>query len=404
MAAFAYVARTREGKTKKGTIDAATEGDARLLIRKMQLMPVTIKAKKADVLANVGLFQPKIKDKDIVIVTRQFSTMIDAGLPVVQCLDILAEQQEKKNFKKTLRAVKEDVEGGATLTEALARFPKVFNSLYTSLVAAGEAGGVLDTILNRLAAYMEKLQRIKSKVKGAMVYPGVIVSVAVLVMAVILIFVIPVFAKLYASMGQALPLPTQAVVNASYFFKNNLLYVVIGTGIFAFLFRRFYKTDAGRKLIDRMILKLPVFGNLIKKVAIAKFSRTLSTMLSSGVPILESLDIVASTAGNKTIESAIRRSKQSISEGKTITEPLSETGVFPNMVLQMIGVGEATGELDSMLQKIADFYDEEVDNAVGTLTSLIEPVMMVFLGGTIGGLVIAMYLPIFKMAALFAGK
>ena len=404
MTAFAYVARTTQGKTKKGSVDAATEGDARLLLRKMQLMPVTVKQKKTDILAKVELFQPRIKGKDVVVMTRQFSTMIDAGLPVVQCLEILGDQQDKKNFKKIIQTIREDVEGGSTLTEALAKFPKVFSSLYSSLVAAGEAGGVLDTILNRLASYMEKMMALKSKIKGAMVYPAVIVSVAILVMAVIMIFVIPVFAKMYSSMGAALPLPTQMVVNMSYFVKNNVLFVAMGIGALIFLFRYFYKTDAGERTVDSMVLKAPVFGPLIRKVAVAKFTRTLSTMLASGVPILEGLDIVASTAGNRTVEGAIRKSKKAISEGKTIAEPLAESGVFPSMVLQMISVGEATGELDAMLSKIADFYDEEVDNAVSTLTSLIEPLMMVFLGGAIGGLVIAMYLPIFQMAAVLAGK
>ena len=403
MPAFAYVAKSREGSTKKGTLDASTEGDARLQLRKMQLMPVTVKIKKADPLANIALFQPRISDKDIVIITRQFSTMIDAGLPVVQCLDILAEQQEKPNFKTILRKVKEDVESGSTLTDALSKYPKVFNNLYTSLVAAGEAGGVLDTILNRLANYMEKFLALKAKVKSAMVYPAVILAVAILVMAVILIFVIPVFAKMFNEMGAALPLPTQVVVNLSYFIKNNVLFVAIGIAAFIFAFRQFYKTEAGVSIIDSLTLKAPIFGSLFKKVAIAKFTRTLSTMLSSGVPILEGLDIVAATAGNKTVENAILKSKKSISEGNTITEPLSESGVFPGMVLQMISVGEATGELDTMLSKIADFYDEEVDNAVNTLTSLLEPMMMVFLGGTIGGLVISMYLPIFQMAAVLSG-
>jgi type IV pilus assembly protein PilC len=300
--------------------------------------------------------------------------------------------------------VKEDVEGGATLTEALSKFPKVFSSLYTSLVAAGEAGGVLDAILNRLAAYMEKFLALKSKVKGAMVYPAVIVAVAILVMAVILIFVIPVFSKMFTEMGHALPLPTQVVVDLSDFVRHNTLYIAIGIGVLIFLLRRFYKTKMGEKIVDSMLLKVPIFGPLFRKVAIAKFTRTLSTMLSSGVPILEGLDIVASTAGNKTVETAIHESKKSISEGKTITEPLAESGVFPNMVLQMISVGESTGELDAMLQKIADFYDEEVDNAVNTLTSLIEPMMIVFLGGSVGGLVIAMYLPIFQMAAVLSGS
>jgi len=338
-----------------------------------------------------------------VIVTRQFSTMIDAGLPVVQCLEILAGQQEKKNLKKILGSVKEIVEGGSTLTEALSKYPNVFSNLYTSLVAAGETGGVLDVVLSRLAAYMEKVMRLKAKVKGAMVYPTVIVAIAVLVMAVILIFVIPVFSKMFSEMGAALPLPTQMVVQLSYLVKNHVLYLVIAGLLGAILFRQLYKSETGKKFFDKLAIKLPIFGPLLRKVAVAKFSRTLSTMLSSGVPILESLDIVAKTAGNKTVEGAILRSKKAISEGKTIAEPLNESGVFPNMVLQMISVGEATGELDSMLQKIADFYDEEVDNAVSALTALLEPMMMVFLGGTIGGLVISMYLPIFQMAAVMSG-
>jgi len=404
MQVYAFVGKTRDGKNRKGTLKAVSEGDARLQLRKLQIMPISVKLKQRDLFGGLDLFQPKIKEKDIVVVTRQFSTMIDAGLPVVQCLEILAEQQEKKNFQKILTKVKEDVEGGSTLTEALSKFPKVFSNLYTSLVAAGEAGGILDTILNRLANYMEKLLRLKSKVKGALVYPTVIVAVAILVMAVILLFVIPVFSKMFADMGTALPLPTQMVVSLSFFVKSNILYIVIACIVLGFIARYIYKTDWGRSAGDKMMLKLPVFGPLLRKVAVAKFTRTLSTMLASGVPILEGLDIVAKTAGNKTVESAIMRSRKHISEGKTISEPLSESGVFPNMVLQMISVGEATGELDKMLQKIADFYDEEVDNAVGALTSLIEPMMMVFLGGSIGGLVISMYLPIFQMAAVMSGS
>jgi len=403
MPTYAYEGKSRDGRIKKGVLDAQSETDARLQLRKLQIVPIVLKPHKRRLLGNIDAFQPKIKEKDVVVVTRQFSTMIDAGLPVVQCLEILAAQQEKKNFKNILTNVKEIVEGGATLTEALSRYPKVFNNLYTSLVAAGETGGVLDVVLNRLAGYMEKVMRLKAKVKGAMVYPTVIVAIAVLVMAVILIFVIPVFSKMFSEMGASLPLPTQMVVAVSYMVKDNVLYLIIGAFLLLLVFRQVYKSEIGKKFFDKLALKLPVFGPLLRKVAVAKFSRTLSTMLSSGVPILESLDIVARTAGNKTVEAAIVRSKKAISEGKTIAEPLNDSGVFPNMVLQMISVGEATGELDSMLQKIADFYDEEVDNAVSALTALLEPMMMVFLGGTIGGLVISMYLPIFQMAAVMSG-
>jgi type IV pilus assembly protein PilC len=403
MPTYAYEGKARDGRIKKGVLNAQSETDARMQLRKLQIVPTLVKPHKKRFLENLSAFQPRIKEKDVVIVTRQFSTMIDAGLPVVQCLEILAGQQEKKNFKNVLANVKEIVEGGATLTEALSRYPNVFNNLYTSLVSAGETGGVLDIVLSRLAGYMEKVMRLKAKVKGAMVYPTVIVAIAVLVMAVILIFVIPVFSKMFSEMGASLPLPTQVVVGLSYLVKDNVLYLVIAGLVAAILFRQLYKSEAGKKIFDRLALRLPIFGPLLRKVAVAKFSRTLSTMLSSGVPILESLDIVAKTAGNKTVETAILRSKKAISEGKTIAEPLGESGVFPNMVLQMIGVGEATGELDSMLQKIADFYDEEVDNAVSALTALLEPMMMVFLGGTIGGLVISMYLPIFQMAAVMAG-
>jgi type IV pilus assembly protein PilC len=344
-----------------------------------------------------------VTEKDIVVMTRQFATMIDAGLPLVQCLEILFSQQDNKTFKRILKNIKEDVEEGSTFADALKKHPDVFDDLFVNLVAAGEIGGILDIILNRLAAYIEKAATLKRKVKGAMTYPIVVMVIAVMVVAVILIFVIPVFESMFADFGKALPLPTQIVVAMSEFLQNYILYIIVGFVLLMFAFRRFYKTEKGRALVDKLVLKLPVFGMLIRKVAVAKFTRTLGTMISSGVPILDSLDIVAATAGNMTIEEAIRETRRSISEGRTIAEPLADSEVFPSMVVQMISVGEATGALDTMLGKIADFYDDEVDAAVDALTAMLEPFMMVFLGGTIGGLVIAMYLPIFQMAGAVGG-
>lgn len=393
----------RKGKKKKGEMEADSENFVRLTLRRQGIEPTKIKPKPKDLFANVKFLQPKVTEKDIVIMTRQFATMIDAGLPLVQCLEILFSQQDNRTFKRILKNIKEDVEEGSTFADALKRHPDVFDNLFVNLVAAGEIGGILDIILNRLAAYIEKAAKLKKKVKGAMTYPIVVTVIAVMVVAVILIFVIPVFETMFADFGRALPVPTQIVVAMSEFLQNYILYIVVGFVLFIFAFRRFYKTDKGRALVDRLILKLPVFGMLIRKVAVAKFTRTLGTMISSGVPILDSLEIVAATAGNMTIEEAIRETRQSISEGRTIAEPLADSEVFPSMVVQMISVGEATGALDTMLSKIADFYDDEVDAAVDALTAMLEPFMMVFLGGTIGGLVVAMYLPIFQMAGAMGG-
>ena len=403
MASFAWTARGRDGKIQKGRLDALNEAEARNQLRKMNLATLSLKAKKKRA-ARKSLFDPKIKEKDIVILTRQFSTMIDAGLPVVQCLEILGEQQEKKNLRQNLLTVKETVEGGKTLSESMALFPKLFSDLFISLVEAGETGGVLDVVFNRLATYIEKVAKLKAKVKSAMVYPTIVTAVAILVISVILIFVIPVFSSLFAEMGHALPIPTQIVVGVSHFLRDNVPYVFVGAVALFFAFRYARKTEKGKLLADRISLKLPVFGILLRKVAIAKFSRTLSTMVASGVPILESMQIVARTAGNKVVEGAILKARESISQGKTIVEPLRESGVFPGMVTQMISVGEATGELDKMLEKIADFYDEEVDRAVDALTSMLEPVMMVVLGSIIGAIVISMYLPIFQMAGVMMGN
>ncbi len=393
----------RRGKKKKGEMEAESENFVRLTLRRQGIEPTKIKPKPKDLFQNVKFLQPRVTEKDIVVMTRQFATMIDAGLPLVQCLEILYGQQDNRTFKRILKNIKEDVEEGSTFADALKQHPEVFDDLFVNLVAAGEIGGILDIILNRLAAYIEKAAKLKKKVKGAMTYPIVVMVIAVLVVAVILIFVIPVFQSMFADFGKALPVPTQVVVAISYFVKGYIIYIVVGVVVLIFAFRRFYGTERGRAIVDNLILKAPVFGMLLRKVAVAKFTRTLGTMISSGVPILDSLDIVAATAGNKTIEGAIRETRQSISEGRTIAEPLADSEVFPSMVVQMISVGEATGALDTMLGKIADFYDDEVDAAVDALTSMLEPFMMVFLGGTIGGLVVSMYLPIFQMAGAMGG-
>jgi type IV pilus assembly protein PilC len=403
MPAYVWKGVNRKGQKKKGEMDAENENFVRLTLRRQGIEPSLIKLKPKDVFESVKLFQPRVTEKDIVVMTRQFATMIDAGLPLVQCLDILYSQQDNRTFKRILKQIKDDVEEGSTFADALKKHPDVFDELFVNLVAAGEIGGILDVILNRLANYIEKAAKLKKKVKGAMVYPLVVMIIAVCVVAVILIFVIPVFQQMFADFGRALPAPTQFVVNLSNFVKSYIIYIIVFVALCIFAFRRFYRTERGRTVVDDLILKAPVFGVLIRKVAVAKFTRTLGTMISSGVPILDSLDIVAATAGNKTIETALRETRMSISEGRTIAEPLADSDVFPTMVVQMISVGEATGALDTMLTKIADFYDDEVDAAVEALTAMLEPFMMVFLGGTIGGLVVSMYLPIFQMAGAVGG-
>ena len=403
MPEFIWEGRVSQGGVQKGEMEGTTEAAVRMTLRSQGIQITKIKPKPKDIFASLPIFKKKVQDKDIIIFTRQFSTLIDAGLPLVQGLEILSSQEENKAFKKILIQVKSDVEGGSTLADALKKHPKVFDNLYVNLVAAGEVGGVLDTILARLAAYYEKAAKLRSKVKGAFTYPIVVLVIAFAVITVLLVFVIPVFQKMFADMGGTLPAFTQLVINLSDFMRK-YFYVVAGILIALFvIFRRYYKTEKGREVVDDYLLRLPIFGSLIKKVAIAKFTRTLSTMLSSGVPILESLEIVAKTSGNKVIEKAILKTRMSIGEGKTIAEPLGACRVFPPMVVQMISVGESTGALDSMLSKIADFFDDEVDAAVTALTSLIEPLLMVFLGGAIGALVIAMYLPIFQMASILGG-
>jgi type IV pilus assembly protein PilC len=403
MTVYVWEGKSSQGGQQKGSVEAANETAARLLLRKQNIQLGRIKEKPKDILANIALLQPKVTTKDLILFTRQLSTMIDAGLPLIQGIEILANQEPNKTFQKILLQIKTDVEAGATFADALKKHPKVFDNLYTSLVAAGELGGVLDTILQRLATYIEKNEKLKAKVKSALVYPVTILIIAAVVVIVMLVFVIPVFQEMFSSLGGQLPALTQGVVDLSAFLRRNFFYLIAIVVSIVVAFNRIRATDKGEYFFDRLALKLPIFGLLLRKVAVAKITRTLGTMITSGVPILDGLDIVAKTAGNRIVEEAIMATKASISEGKTIAEPLSKSGVFPSMVCQMVSVGESTGALDAMLIKIADFYDDEVDAAVEALTSLIEPFMMVFLGGTVGTMLAAMYLPIFKMAGAVGG-
>jgi type IV pilus assembly protein PilC len=394
MASFSYTARALNGELKTATIDAATREDAVAQLRRQRLTVVKVDEESKRQKPGGG----KIKMRDIVIFTRQFSTMINSGLPLVQALDILAKQSENKTLQEVTRAVVFDVESGHTVADALRKHPKAFNDLYVNMVAAGEAGGILDTILMRLAVFMEKNDVLIRKVKGAMIYPGVIMSVAGIAITVLLIFVIPVFENMFGSVGLALPLPTRIVIGVSKFLRGwgGLASVVGIVGIF-FALKNYYRTSNGKLVIDRALLSFPVLGDVLRKSAVSRFTRTLGTLISSGVSILDGLEITAKTAGNRVIQDAIMASRSSIAGGDTIAAPLAKSQVFPPMVISMIAVGESTGGLDEMLSKIADFYDEEVDAAVSGLLSLLEPVMIVFLGIVVGGMVIAMYLPIFDM-------
>ena len=395
---YEWKGKNPKGRKIKGEIEAETLEHVKQNLQRRKITSVKIKKKPKDLFENIKFLQPKVKERDVIIFSRQFSTMIDAGLPLLQCLDILYSQQENPTFKKNLKQIKESVETGETFADALKKFPKVFNELFTNMVAAGEAGGILDVILKRLSAYMEKMAKLKRQVKGAMVYPIITIIVAIVVVAIILVFVIPVFAEMFSDFGASMPAPTLFVMALSDFVIGNIIYIIAGIFAAVFLIKRVYATNKGRILMDDMFLRLPVIGILIRKVSVAKFTRTTSTMLSSGVSILEVLDIVAKTSGNKIIEFAIQDVKIGISEGRSMSDPLLESGVFPSMVCSMIAVGESTGALDIMMEKIADFYDDEVDQAVKNLTDMIEPFMLVFLGVVVGGLVISMYLPIFSMA------
>jgi len=399
MSVYIWKGRTRQGSIKKGEIEASNEAAVMAQLRAQLILPVSVKEKPKDISEYLPFLKPKIRTKELVIFTRQFATMIDAGLPLVQCLQILGDQQANRTFKDIIREVRNDIEQGSTFADALSKHPKPFDPLYCNLVAAGEIGGILDTILNRLAVYLEKADALARKVKGAMVYPATVLVVAIGVVILLLTKVIPTFEKMFEDFGGALPGPTQVVVNISHFVQEwigpSLVLVVLMVVGFNTARRR---SRRFRRQTDALFLKAPVFGSLLRKVAVARFTRTMGTMISSGVPILDALDIVAKTAGNVIVEEALYDVKAAISEGKTIAEPLAESDVFPGMVVQMIAVGEETGAMETMLGKIADFYDDEVDTAVDALTALLEPLMMVFLGGTVGSLLIAMYLPIFKIA------
>ena len=401
MATFAYVGRTRSGAVKKGELSAKTRDEAVDQLRKQSVVVTSLEEKKSGAGGFNLSFGSGLTDKDLVVFTRQFGTMINAGLPLVQCLEILSTQSENKVLRETIGEVKTQVEAGSTFSDALRRHPKVFDDLYVNLVHAGEVGGLLDSILTRLAKYIEKAMKLKGQIKSAMIYPAAILGVAAIVITVLMIWVIPIFAKMFTELsgGQmGLPGPTQLVINVSNMFTS-YWYVMLGS-IVAVVFgiKKYYATAQGHMAIDKFLLKTPVFGDLIRKASVAKFTRTLGTLLASGVPLLDGLTICAKTAGNKVIEETLVNARVSISGGKTIADPLAASGVFPKMVTHMIAVGESTGALDAMLGKIADFYEDEVDQAVAGLTSLLEPIMMVFLGVVIGFIVIAMYLPIFKMS------
>lgn len=400
MPTYIWKGKNSYGEKRKGELEAPDLAAANSQVKRLRITDAKVKEKPKDILENIPFLKPNVTSKDIVIFTRQLSTMIDAGLPLVQGLEILEKQQSNATFKEALGEIRQDVEAGSTLADAMRKRPKIFDNLFTNMIEAGETGGILDTILARLAVFMEKSMALKKKIKGAMTYPAICLAISILILIVILTFVVPVFAKMFEDFGAALPLPTQIVVDLSDFFKHNIFYFIVVTAVFVMAIKKIYATEKGQIAIDRGLLLSPVIGVLLRKVAVAKFTRTLSTMLQSGVPILEALQVVAKTAGNKVIERAVFRTGDAIAEGRPLADPLEETGVFPNMVVQMINVGESVGALDAMLEKIADFYDDEVDQAVENLTAMIEPFMMVFLGGMIGGLVVAMYLPIFQIAAV----
>jgi type IV pilus assembly protein PilC len=408
MAIFVWEGRTAQGRVVKGdNLEAPSLEAALMRLREQRIRPITNrvreKGKGLEKEISIPGFGDKVTTKDISLATRQLATMIDAGLPIVQCLDILGQQSENKLMRNTLITVRKDVEGGCTLADALRKHPKIFDDLYVNMVEAGEAGGILNAILNRIALFIEKAHRLKKKVKGAMIYPCAIVGVAVIVVAVLMIFVIPVFAELYGSMGKALPAPTQICINISNWFVA-YWYVLVAGGVGIFMAISFYyKTPAGRMQIDGLLLRMPIIGDLLRKVAVARFSQNMALLLSSGVPILDGLAITGRTAGNKVVEKAIMESRVSISKGNTVAEPLKESKIFPPLVCQMVAVGESTGGLDAMLKKVAELYEEEVDDAVNNLTAMMEPMIMVVLGVVLGGLVIAMYLPIFQMGSLVGG-
>jgi len=395
MPAYVWKGKTRRGVATSGERVADSKDAVIAMLRREQVLVTSIKEKgKEFALPKLG---SGISSKDIAIFTRQFSVMIDAGLPLVQCLEILGTQQENASFQKVLLAVRQDVEGGSSLADAMKKHPQAFDNLYTNMIAAGEAGGILDTILKRLAVYIEKAVKLRSQVKSAMIYPVAVVSIAGLVVGVILWKVIPTFAALFAGLGAQLPLPTRIVIGLSNWLVRLLPFLVVGAIVFTVAIRRYYATHKGRRVIDGLMLKLPVMGQILRKISVARFCRTLATLMSSGVPILDGLEITARTSGNAIVEDAIMVTRKSVEGGQTLAQPLKATEVFPSMVVQMISVGEQTGALDTMLSKIADFYEDEVDTAVGNLMTLMEPILILFLGTVVGGIVISMYLPIFDL-------
>lgn len=400
---YVWRGKTPAGEVVTGEMMAKSKSELILSLRKRRVTVTSAKEKSGGLGLGLGRMRG-VSTKDLAVFTRQFSTMINSGLPLVQCLDILAKQSERDHFRKIISNTMREVESGATLSDALSKHPSVFSELYVNMVEAGETGGVLDVILARLATYLEKMNTLKRKVKGAMTYPAVVFCVTVAATVFMLVFIIPTFAKLYSDFGGELPAATRVVMGLSYFIRTKwwLLVGIILVTVLAI--RRYYRTKDGRARIDRLILSIPVFGNVLLKASIARFTRTLGTLVSSGVPILEGLDITAKAAGNTVVKEAVLKTRQSISSGQTIAEPLRQSGVFPPMVVQMISVGEETGALDEMLCKIADFYDEEVDSSVDAMTSIIEPIMIVLMGGVVGGMVIAMYLPIFKLVTVIVGK
>jgi type IV pilus assembly protein PilC len=406
MATFAYAGRTRSGQNVSGERVAESADAAVAALRREQILVTTInpvKEKAAAAKTVTAVKSKAVPAKNLAIFTRQFSVMIDAGLPLVQCLEILGTQEEDKNFSRTILATRADVESGMSLADAMKKHPKAFDGLFTNMIAAGEAGGILDTILKRLATYIEKAVKLQGQVKSAMIYPVAVIVIAAVVVGVILWKVIPTFANLFAGLGAQLPLPTRVVIAMSNGIVRYGIFIIIGIGAALWGLKQYYATPGGRRVIDALVLKLPVLGDLMRKIAVARFCRTLSTLLASGVSILEALDITARTSGNAIIEEAILTTRKSIERGETIAQPLKDTAVFPPMVVQMIGVGEATGALDTMLGKIADFYEEEVDTAVAGLLTLLEPIMIAVLGGVVGGIVIAMYMPIFDLISKLTG-
>jgi type IV pilus assembly protein PilC len=395
MPAYVWKGKSRDGKVVSGERVADSKEAVMALLRRDQILVSSVKEKGKEVA--VPKFGGSVPAKDLAIFVRQFSVMIDAGLPLVQCLEILGSQQENKNFARILTQTRMDVEGGASLADAMRKHPKAFDDLFTNMIAAGEAGGILDTILKRLATYIEKAVKLKSQVKGAMMYPIAVISIAGIVITVILWKVIPTFAAMFEGLGATLPLPTRIVIAMSNWLVRLMPFLVIGGFLGSMAFKKYYATYGGRRVIDRMMLKAPILGILLQKIAVARFCRTLSTLIASGVPILDGLEITARTAGNAIVEDAIMAVRKGVESGLTVAQPLKESGVFPPMVVQMIGVGEQTGALDAMLSKVADFYEEEVDQAVANMLTLMEPVMILFLGVTVGGIVISMYLPLFDL-------